>query len=78
MQEIDQSETSSEAEVQAYDTAAYIFQISGEMAAMASECGMSRLAAALELSRSLAAEALATIAIGRQSGVGNAAPEDAA
>lgn len=58
-----------------HDAAAYIFQISQELAAMADDQGFPRLAAALELARSLAAEALAVIATSVQP---NAAPEDAA
>lgn len=65
-----------EGHVSAFDAASYIFQLSREMAGMAEENGMTKLAAALELARGLAAEALATLAV--QSRSGNAAPEDAA
>jgi hypothetical protein len=64
-----------EAQVTPQDAAAYIFQISGELAAMADDHGFSRLAAALELARSQAAEALAVITTSRQP---KAAPDDAA
>ena len=56
--------------------AGYIFELSRQLAGMAEMQGMSRLAAALELARGLAAEELATLAI--QSRAGKAAPEDAA
>jgi hypothetical protein len=58
-----------------HDAAAYIFQMAGELAAIADEQGFSRVAAALELARSQAAEALAVIATSAQP---NAAPDDAA
>lgn len=58
------------------DAAGYIFELSKQLAGMAEEQGMSRLAAALELARGLAAEEIATLAI--QSRAGKAAPEDAA
>lgn len=45
---------------------------------MAGGYGFTKLAAALELSRSLAAEALATLATTPQSSAGNDAPDDAA
>lgn len=67
-----------EAKISGLDAASYIFQLSREMATMADQHGFSRLAAALEQARSLAAEALATQSIRAQSGSGNAAPEDAA
>jgi hypothetical protein len=64
-----------EPEITADEVAAYIFQIAGELTAMADDHGLSRLAASLELARSLAAEALAMVATASQP---NAAPEDAA
>lgn len=69
--------TGAEAAVQItpQDAAAYIFQISGELAVMADDQGFSRLAAALEMARSLAAEALAVAATSDQP---KAAPGDAA
>ncbi len=68
-------------DVSACDAAAYIHELSREMAAMADKHRLSKLAAALELARDLAGEALALIAAdqGRgQSSAGNAAPDDAA
>lgn len=62
--------------LRAEDAAGYIFELSRQLAGMAETQGMSRLAAALELARGLAAEELATLAI--QSRTGKAAPEDAA
>ena len=67
-----------DAQVSAFDAASYIFQLSREMAAMADERGLSKLAAALELTRDLAAEALVTHAQIAQSRPENAAPDDAA
>lgn len=58
------------------EAAGYIFELSKQLAGMAEKQGMSRLAAALEQARGLAAEELATLAI--QSRAGKAAPEDAA
>jgi hypothetical protein len=58
------------------DAAAYIYELSKEMAGLAERQGLNRLAAALELARGLAAEALAEAAI--QSRSGKAAPADAA
>lgn len=58
------------------EAAGYIFELSRQLAGMAEEHGMSRLAAALELARGLAAEEIATLTI--QSRAGKAAPEDAA
>ena len=72
------STTSKEARVSAFDAASYIFQLSREMASMAYEQGLSKLAAALELTRDLAAEALVANAQAAQSRPENAAPEDAA
>jgi|CXWL01.1.fsa_nt_gi hypothetical protein len=67
-----------ETQVSAFDAASYIFQLSREMASMADERGLSKLAAALELTRDLAAEALVTHAQTVQSSPENAAPDDAA
>jgi hypothetical protein len=64
--------------VGAFDTLTSIYQYSREMAAMAEMHGYTKLAGALELSRALAAEALAQWALSRHSGLGNAAPEEAA
>ncbi len=58
------------------DAAAYIYELSKEMAGLAERQGLNRLAAALELARGLAAKALAEAAI--QSRSGKAAPADAA
>jgi hypothetical protein len=63
--------------ITAREAASYIFELSGEMAAMAEACALSRVAAALELARSLCAEELAVLAAGH-SGSGKAAPEEAA
>lgn len=67
-----------DADITEMDAAAYIFEISRELAGMAEHHGLSRVAAALELSKSLAAEALASLAVKRQSGAGKAAAGDAA
>lgn len=63
-------------EVTPLDAASYIYQLSREMAGIADRQGLTKVAAALELARGLAAEALATITL--QSRSGKAAPEDAA
>lgn len=68
-----------DADVTEMDAAAYIFEISRELAGMAERHGLSKVAAALELSKSLAAEALANLAVARQSpATGKAAAGDAA
>lgn len=67
-----------EPSVGAFDTAAYIFELSGQLAAMADVHRFAKLAAALELARGAAAEALADIATQSQSGVRKAATGDAA
>ena len=67
-----------DADITEMDAAAYIFEISRELAGMAERHGLSKVAAALELSKALAAEALASLAVARQSGAGNAAAGDAA
>jgi hypothetical protein len=72
---IDAAEPPEAVSVEPQDLAAFVFQMSSELASMADAQGLSRLAAALELTRSLAAEALAIMAT---SGQPNAAPEDAA
>jgi hypothetical protein len=64
--------------ISAEDAAAYIFEVSSELAALAGERGLTRLAAALELSRAQAAEALASMAVAAQSLPKKAAPGDAA
>lgn len=64
------------AEPSTSDAAGYIFELSRQLAGMAEAHGMSKLAAALELARGLAAEELATLAI--QSRAAKAAPESAA
>ncbi len=67
--------------VSAFEAAAYILELSRELAAMADKHRLSKLAAALELARGLAGEALASMAVDRrrtQSSAGNAAPDDAA
>lgn len=69
---------SGEARISALDAAAYIFDLSGQLAAMAGAHRFSRLAAALELARGAAAEALAELTVRPHSGVRNAAAEDAA
>lgn len=63
-------------EVSPLDVAGYIYQLSREMAEMADRQGLTKVAAALELARGLAAEALAHYAL--QSKSAKAAPEDAA
>jgi hypothetical protein len=55
-----------EAEISDFDAAAYIFQISAEMASMADAHGFWRLAAALELARASAAEVVAQMSLLRQ------------
>lgn len=75
---IEPSPTPEPEDVSALDAASYIFELSREMAAMADKYRFSKLAAALELARALAAEVLAAHAQAAQSGPGNAAPEDAA
>lgn len=62
--------------ISAFDAASYIFQISGEMALLAGAHHFSKLAAALELSRDLAAETVALLAVTRQAGSRNAAAAD--
>ncbi len=62
-------------QIGAFDALTYIFEVSREMAALAEHHKLSRLAAGLELTRSLAAEALALSAI--QSRSGKAAPDEA-
>ncbi|MBY0565404.1 MAG: hypothetical protein K2P58_14635 [Hyphomonadaceae bacterium] len=64
--------------VSAFDTAAYIFDVAGQLASMADAHRFIRLAAALELARGAAAEALASLAVESQSGARKAATEDAA
>lgn len=64
--------------VGAFDALSSIYQYSREMAAMADAHGYSKLAGALELSRALAAEALAEWALRRHSEAGKAAPDEAA
>ncbi len=63
-------------EITPLDAASYIFQLSREMANIADRQGLTKVAAALELTRGLAAEALAALTL--QSRSGKAAPEDAA
>ncbi len=63
-------------EISAFEIAGYIFDVSQELALMAGERGLSKLAAALEMARALAAEAVAEHA--SQSLPEKAAPEDAA
>ena len=65
-------------DISAFDAARYIFELSRELAAMADLHGLSKLAAALEMARALAAEALVELAQAAQSSPENAAPEDAA
>jgi len=65
-------------EVSAFDTASYVYQFSKELAEVAERAGLSQVAAALELTRTIAAEALATMATKAQSKPSGAAPEDAA
>jgi len=60
----------------AHDIAAYILELSRELAALAGDHGLNKLAAALELAQTLAGEAVAEFP--RQARSGNAAPEDAA
>jgi hypothetical protein len=62
--------------ISAFDAASYIFQISGEMAKLAGAHRFSKLAAALELSRDLAAETVAMLAVADQAGLRKAAPAD--
>lgn len=69
------SEAGGDGQIGAFDALTYIYEVSREMAALAEQHRLSRLAAGLELTRSLAAEALASLAI--QSRSGNAAPEEA-
>jgi hypothetical protein len=57
------------------EAADYIFQLTHELAEMAERSGLSKLAAALELARGLAAESMALPA--PQSELGKAAPEEA-
>jgi hypothetical protein len=57
------------------DVASYVFELSREMSGMADRHGMSKLAAALELARGLAAEELAALAI--QSRAAKLAPGEA-
>jgi|CXWL01.1.fsa_nt_gi hypothetical protein len=66
----------SEANVGPFDAASYIFQLSLQLARMAEANGLSRLAAALELSRGLAGEALAELAV-QSLRSANAAPDEA-
>jgi hypothetical protein len=47
-----------------FDTANYVYQLSREMAGLANGAGLARVAAALELARDLAAEAMTTHAKG--------------
>ena len=63
-------------EITPLDAASYIYQLSREMAGIADRQGLTKVAAALELARGLAAEALAAMTL--QSRSGKAAPEDAA
>jgi hypothetical protein len=57
--------------IRAADVVDYVFQISAELAGLCDQYGLSRLAAALELAHSLAAEARA------DQSVENAAPDEA-
>lgn len=59
------------------DAAAYIVELSGELASIAGAQGLGKVAAALELAQTLACEALAAAQM-HQAGSGNAAPGDAA
>lgn len=69
------NEADGDAQIGVFDALTYIYGVSREMAALAEQHKLSRLAAGLELTRSLAAEALASLAV--QSRSGNAAPDDA-
>lgn len=64
--------------ITAREAASYIFQLSGEMAALAEACALSKIAAALELAQSLCAEELASLTMSAQPGSGKAAPDEAA
>lgn len=46
-------------QLSARDAAIYLFDMGGQLAAMADEFGLSRVAAAFELARAMAAEAVA-------------------
>ena len=60
--------------ITALEAAGYVHQIAGEMAMMASDVGLSTVAAALRLAQELAADKLAAA----QSNPGNPAPDEAA
>lgn len=69
-------DSAGEQPIGAFDAASYIFQISGEMALLAAAHRFNKLAAALELSRDLAAESLALVAASNHAGSRNAAAAD--
>ena len=67
-----------EEDVSAFDAAGYIHQMAEEMAGLARRTGLVRVAACLELARSLAEDAAVGARREAQTGLAKAAPEDAA
>ena len=64
--------------VSAFDAAAYIHQITQEMAGLARRTGLARIAAALDLAQDLAEDALLPANHAHQADLGYSAPDDAA
>lgn len=62
------SEADGDPQIGSFDALTYIYEVCREMAVLAERHKLTRLAAGLELSRSLAAEALAALAIKSRSG----------
>src|SRR5262249_40767676 len=64
--------------VSAFDAAAYIHQITEEMAGLARRTGLGRIAAALDLARGLAEDTMVRANRSSQSDLGSPAPDEAA
>lgn len=61
--------------ISAFDAAGYVFQMANEMATLSNRAGLARVAAALELARDLAAEAMAAQARPAQAQLNPAKPD---